>query len=159
MLGLHCCARAFDSCSQRGVFGFRAQALGARGLQSTGSGVEQEFICSMACGIFPDQGLNWCFLHCKADCSHWTTQGSPVCFFFLKSLFSYLSFPSGSVVKNSPANAGDIGDAGSIPSLGRSPEEGNCNLSNILAGEIPWATVHGVSKSRTRLSDLARTSV
>ena len=81
-----------------------------------------------------------------------------VLFLFL-SLFSYLSFPSGSVVKNSPANAGDIGDADSIPSLGRSPEEGNCNLSNILAGEIPWATVHGVSKSRTRLSDLARTSV
>ena len=23
--------------------------------------------CSAACGIFPDQGLNWCPLHCKAD--------------------------------------------------------------------------------------------
>ena len=33
-------------------------------------------------------------------------------------------FPSGSVVKNPPANAGD---AGSIPGLGRSPGEGNGN--------------------------------
>ena len=31
----------------------------------------------------------------------------------------------GSVVKNPPANAGDIGDAGSIPGLGRSPGVGN----------------------------------
>ena len=29
------------------------------------------------------------------------------------------------VAKNLPANAGDIRDAGSIPGLGRSPEEGN----------------------------------
>ena len=33
-------------------------------------------------------------------------------------------FPGGSVVKNSPANAGDVG---SIPGLGRSPGEGNGN--------------------------------
>ena len=37
---------------------------------------------------------------------------------------SLLGFPDGSVVKNLPANAGD---AGSIPGLGRSPEEGNGN--------------------------------
>ena len=30
-------------------------------------------------------------------------------------------------VKNPPANARDIRDAGSIPGLGRSPEEGNGN--------------------------------
>ena len=34
------------------------------------------------------------------------------------------SFPGGSVVKNPPANAGDMG---SIPGLGRSPGEGNGN--------------------------------
>ena len=33
-------------------------------------------------------------------------------------------FPGGSVVKNPPANAGDLG---SIPGLGRSPGEGNGN--------------------------------
>ena len=31
------------------------------------------------------------------------------------------------VVKYPPANAGDIGDSGSIPGLGRSPGEGNGN--------------------------------
>ena len=31
-------------------------------------------------------------------------------------------------VKNPPANAGDTGDAGLIPGLGRSPGEGNGNL-------------------------------
>ena len=39
------------------------------------------------------------------------------------------------VVKNLPANAGDIRDAGSIPGLGRSPREGAGNPSNILPGE------------------------
>ena len=34
-------------------------------------------------------------------------------------------FPGGSVVKNLPANAGDTGDAGLTPGLGRSPGEGN----------------------------------
>ena len=32
-----------------------------------------------------------------------------------------MGFPGGSVVKNPPANAGDIGDVGLIPGLGRSP--------------------------------------
>ena len=39
----------------------------------------------------------------------------------------FKGFPGGSVVKNPPANAGDLRDAGSIPGLGRSPGEGNCN--------------------------------
>ena len=36
--------------------------------------------------------------------------------------FPPVGFPAGSVVKNPPANAGDMG---SIPGLGRSPGEGN----------------------------------
>ena len=62
----------------------------------------------------------------------------------------------GSVVKNLPANAGDVG---SIPGLGRSPggEHGNplqyfC-LKNSMDRGAWWATVHGVTKNRTRLSD------
>ena len=35
-----------------------------------------------------------------------------------------MGFPGGSVVKNSPANAGDVG---LLPRLGRSFEEGNAN--------------------------------
>ena len=48
---------------------------------------------------------------------------------------------------------------GSIPRLGRSPGGGNgkplqCScLENPMDGGAWWATVHGVAKSRTRLSD------
>ena len=37
------------------------------------------------------------------------------------------------VVKNPPANAGDIRDGGSIPGLGRSPGGGMATHSSILA--------------------------
>ena len=40
-------------------------------------------------------------------------------------------------VKNPPANAGDLGDAGSVPGLGRSPGGGHENCSSILAWRIP----------------------
>ena len=40
---------------------------------------------------------------------------------------SIAGFPGGSVVKNPPANAGDAGDSGSIPALGRSPGGENAN--------------------------------
>ena len=43
-----------------------------------------------------------------------------------------MSFHSGSVVKNLPANAEDTG---SIPWTGRSPGEGNYNLLQYLPGE------------------------
>ena len=38
-----------------------------------------------------------------------------------------MGFPGGSVVKNPPANAGDMGDVSSVPGLGRSPGVGNGN--------------------------------
>ena len=41
------------------------------------------------------------------------------------------------VIKNPPANAGDIRDAGLIPGLGRSPEEGMANHYSVLAWRIP----------------------
>ena len=44
---------------------------------------------------------------------------------FLQEL--YLWFPVALVVKNLPANAGDIRKSGSIPGSGRSPREGNGN--------------------------------
>ena len=65
-------------------------------------------------------------------------------------------FPSlvSSEVKVSARNVGDLG---SIPGLGRSPAEGNplqysC-LENPTDRGAWWATVHGVAKSRTQLSD------
>ena len=41
------------------------------------------------------------------------------------------------VVKNPPANAGDVRDVGSIPGLGRSLEESMVTHSSILAWRIP----------------------
>ena len=58
-------------------------------------------------------------------------------------------------VHNLPANAGDTGDPGSIPGLGRSPGEGNGNLVQYSCLENPMkrgaggATVHRVTKSQT----------
>ena len=55
-------------------------------------------------------------------------------------------------------SAYNVGDLGSIPGLGRYPGEGNGNplqyscLVNPMDREASWATVHGVTKSRTRLS-------
>ena len=45
------------------------------------------------------------------------------------------------VVKNPPANAGDTGDAGSIP--GEHPLEGRATHSSILAWRIPWTEEPG----------------
>ena len=66
-----------------------------------------------------------------------------------------LRLPDGSDVKNLPANTGDVG---SIPVSGRSPGEGNGHplqyscLENSMDRRGWWATVRGVTKSRTRLS-------
>ena len=42
-------------------------------------------------------------------------------------------FPGGSVIKNSPANAGAIGDVGSVPGSGRFLEEEMATHSTTLA--------------------------
>ena len=61
------------------------------------------------------------------------------------------------VVKNLPANAGDLRDKGSIPGLGRSPGEGHGNplqysyLENPMNRGVWWATVNRVAKSQTGL--------
>ena len=48
------------------------------------------------------------------------------------------------MVKNPPANAGDIRDSGSIPDLGRPPpEEGMATHSRILTWRIPWTEEPG----------------
>ena len=47
------------------------------------------------------------------------------------------------LAKNLPANAGDVGDSGSIPGLGRPLEEGMATHSSILAWRIPWTEEPG----------------
>ena len=69
-------------------------------------------------------------------------------------------FPGGSEVKAYACNAGDLD---LIPGLERSPGKGNGNplqyscLENPMDGGTWWATVHGVAKSWTRLSDFTFT--
>ena len=58
-----------------------------------------------------------------------------------------LAFQVVLVVKNLPANAGDVRDMGSIPALERSPEEGMATRSSILAWKIPWIEEPGGAQS------------
>ena len=55
-------------------------------------------------------------------------------------MHSYLGgkrdFQDGTMIKNPPDNAGDAGDKGSIPGLGRSPGGGNSNGFTLLAGRF-----------------------
>ena len=71
-------------------------------------------------------------------------------------VYYYIPFPGGSEGK---ASAYSVGVPGSIPGSGRSPGVGNGNplqypcLENPMDGGAWEAAVHGVAKSRTRLSD------
>ena len=73
---------------------------------------------------------------------------------------SPLGFPGGSEVKAPACNTGDLG---SISGSGRFPGEGNGNplqyscLENPMDRGAWWATVHGVAKNRTQLSDFTFT--
>ena len=68
----------------------------------------------------------------------------------------FWGFLGGSDSKESTCNVGDLG---SIPGLGKSPGGGHGNLLQYSCLENPmdrgawWATVHGVTKSWTRLND------
>ena len=88
------------------------------------------------------------------------------------SLFVYLQsdspiiegvLPGSSVVKNLPANAGNSGDIGSILGQEFPLEEEMAIHSNIISWKNSmdrgawWATVHGVAKSWTGLSNWACT--
>ena len=76
--------------------------------------------------------------------------------FFFAYAFGVEDVPGGSDGKASVYNAVD---PGSIPGSGRSPWEGNGNplqypcLENSMVGGAWWATVCGIAKSQTRLSD------
>ena len=65
------------------------------------------------------------------------------------------------MVKNLPANAGDVREVGSIPGWGRSPvgEQGNPLQYSFLENPMDrgaWqATVHRMAKSQTRLKQLS----
>ena len=78
-------------------------------------------------------------------------KGSRRQIYFLSSLL--WGFPGGADGKESACKAG------LVPGLGRSPGEGNGNplkyscQENSMDREASWATVHGVTKNQTQLSD------
>ena len=86
VLGLRFCARAFSSCGKRGplfiaVRGsltIAASLVGSTGSRRAGSVIVAHGpSCSVACGIFPDQGSNPCPLHWQADSQPLRHQGRP----------------------------------------------------------------------------------
>ena len=80
----------------------------------------------------------------------------PTAVLYLRASLEKGPSPGGS---DSKAFAYNEGDLGSIPGSGRSPGEGNGNplqyscLENPMERGAWWATVRGVTKSWTRLSD------
>ena len=76
-----------------------------------------------------------------------------------------MGFPGDCMVKHLPAQARDAKDVGSIPASGRAPGRGNGNPLQYSCLENPvdrgawWATVRGVARSWTRLSDWAHTAI
>ena len=101
-----------------------------------------------------------------ADILKQLTMFNPVPIFSLKNMYFSPSILSDGyqvelVVKNPPANGGDVIDAGWILGLGRSPGEVNGNplqyscLENPMGSGAWQATVCGVSKSWTQLKRLS----
>ena len=91
VLGLRCCTRAFSSWSEPGLLFIAVATLGAQALGtqafvvaapkpwSTGSIVAMHRLsCSVARGIFLDQGSNPCPLPWQADSSPLSHRGSPL---------------------------------------------------------------------------------
>ena len=83
-------------------------------------------------------------------------------FLVTKLCLTLLQSPGGSDSKVAACSAGD---PGSVPGSGRSCGEGMATHSSTLAWKIPWtedpwwATVHGIAKSQTRLSDFTSLSL
>ena len=75
----------------------------------------------------------------------------------LKNVLNDSQDSGGSVVKNPPANTGDVD---SSPGLGRCPGERNGNslqyscLGNPRDWRVWWATVHGITKESNRTEQL-----
>ena len=77
--------------SRASAFVARGSVAAAPGLQSTGSAdVVHGLGCSVACGIFLDQGLNLCLLHWQADSLPLGHQGSLKLYFLSATVNSQI---------------------------------------------------------------------
>ena len=108
--------------------------------------------CSLLQGIFPTQGSNLSFPHCRQILLLFEPPGKPMYMY----INMYMGFPGGSTDKESTSNAGDLG---SVPELGRSPGEGNSYALQYFGLENSMdCIVHGVTKSGTGLSNFHTSS-
>ena len=75
--------------------------------------------------------------------------------YFIICVICLEDFPNVSAGKEFTCNAGDVGDASSIPESGICPGVGHGNplqyscLENSMDRRAWWATVHGVANSQT----------
>ena len=154
MLGLHCCAKAFSSCSRWEVLFIVvcglvvvASLVVARGLSSCGTRLGwpgMELRSPALAGGFLTTGPPGKFPFLKMFILYWSIVDWQWCVSFrctanwLSSNKQVSIVPGGLEVK---ASASNVGDPGSIPGSGRSPGEGNGNplqyscLENPMDGE------------------------
>ena len=142
------------SCFGAWALGVGASGVAARGLSSSDSViVVHRLSCSVACGIFPDRGLNLCPLHWQADSYPPRHQGNPDLFFIFKNLihlehvlehterYECINIaPIATWTSLVAQTVRNVRDMGSIPGLGKSPGEGNGNplQYSSLVGYCPW---------------------
>ena len=101
----------------------------------------------------------------EMNLQNWLSHRRKMFSFYQKNIFTCLQTRIICImvllVKNSPASAGDLRDAGSIPGSGRSPAGWHGNPLQYSCLENPmdrgaWrATVHGVTKNRIQLKRLS----
>ena len=147
VLGLCCLHGLFSSCGERGLlFVVVLRFLTVVGSVGSRTRAQQLWcmglVASETCGIFLDQGSNWCPLHWQADSYPLCHQGSLSLLLLLCPPASLVS----QLVKNPPAMQETW-----VRSLGgKDPmEKGKATHSSFLAWRIPWITVHVIAKSWT----------
>ena len=115
----------------------------------------------IVCRFFDDSNSNWCEVisHCSFDLHFSMMRDVEHVFMCLLDIcMSSFFFPRWCNGEASACSAGDLGDVGLSPVLGRSPEEGNGNplqyscLENSVNRGAWQAAVNGITESRTLLS-------
>ena len=79
----------------------------------------------------------------RASNSHLNPAMKKVTIIISMIVFSKIASQVALVVKNQPANAGDVRDVGSIPGSGRSLEKEMATCFSILAWKSPWTEEPG----------------
>ena len=146
VLGLHCCMQAVSSCGQWERLSSCAQLLTEVAPLVT----QHTFRCSMACGIFPDQGSNLYPLHWQADSHPLSHQGSPMLLVFTACL-SQVNYSSQSERTKANPNPTTRG-----AEIGILFTPWDIEALNILSLQF-WNSLHLILRGRLRDSQI-RTS-